>query len=157
MRCEEVNRLLPDYSVGNLPAGAELHVREHLKTCESCAQELKHIETIVGFVESIQPADPPPGLWNGVHNRITAPRTKSYRWGWIAAPRRALALGIGAAAALSIAFFAFPSRDAGGIPDPSSSEFIMGHMSAASHDAFADRVGLDFTAAIASAKDRDQN
>ncbi|MGC8970891.1 MAG: zf-HC2 domain-containing protein [bacterium] len=46
MRCSEVKRLLSAYFDGEIPTDKSIKVREHLKSCKSCAIELENIEKI---------------------------------------------------------------------------------------------------------------
>lgn len=122
-------------------------VEEHIASCKTCASELERIEKIISHVEAIQPINPPPGLWNGVQNRITVAPTRTNPWrGWLATPRRALVLGIGTAAiAVTVFLGVMPQHTS--LHDAGSSEFVAEHVSAASQDVFADRIGLNLTAA----------
>ncbi|MCX7795581.1 MAG: zf-HC2 domain-containing protein [bacterium] len=46
MRCNEVKRLLSAYFDKELPADQSIAVREHLKICRSCMEELEDIERL---------------------------------------------------------------------------------------------------------------
>lgn len=157
MKCEDVDRLITDYSVGNLFGKAETEVREHLDECPECALELERIHLIMAAVEEeMTEIDPPNGLWHGVHHRIIAGKKPSWqdRIGLILQrPRRLITVGIGAAALASALIFGLSIRTpepVAALPEPAAVEYIQNHASAASSDAFADRVSLGFVASMST-------
>lgn len=158
MKCEEVDKIISDYSVGNLPARARAQVRQHLESCESCAKELKRIEMMVSTIEEVPLIDPPLGLWNGVYNRITAePAARpSIIDRLFVARRRTLSIGLGVVALASAVVFGISTQQShrmAASPEPGTVEYVQGHIYAASNDVFADRVGLGFVAAMPAPKD----
>ena len=47
MDCQEILELLPLYIEGELEKNEENAVKEHLKTCEKCKEELKFLESVL--------------------------------------------------------------------------------------------------------------
>lgn len=165
MKCEEANRLISDYSVGNLPDRIERRVREHIDQCSSCAREMERLKLILAAVEKdMKPIEPPAGLWNGVYNRITSaeqPSRRSVLRELFTRPRRVLSLGVGIAVMagailLSISVHGPRPENTARAPEPAVMEYVQNHVSAAAHDAFADRVGLSFVAAMPAAEEQEQ-
>lgn len=155
MRCEEINGLISDYSVGNLARGMERLVREHIKECGSCRKELEQLDLIMAAVEeNMGELEPPVGLWNGVRNRVSVDERQSVidrARNVLLRPRRTLSLGIGAAALAAALFFGVntigPSPTAY-TPNATAIEYIQGHAFAAGDDVFADRISLGFVVSM---------
>ena len=157
MKCENVDRLITDYSVGNLFGRVELEIREHLDDCPECARELDRLHLIMAALEEeMAEIDPPRGLWHGVHHRITSDTNPSWqdRIGSIfQRPRRLIAVGIGSAALASALIFGLSIKSpepAAAVLEPAAVEYIQNHASSASGDAFADRVSLGFVASMST-------
>lgn len=72
MNCAQVQPKIADYSVGLLRANESEQVEGHLAACPACAREWRELQAVLGMVERFGAREPPPHLWNGVYNRITA-------------------------------------------------------------------------------------
>lgn len=62
-RCALLQRWLPEYPDGNLPAFWKRRLGTHLDGCPSCRQELAELGEIVGVVKAAPVADPGPDFW----------------------------------------------------------------------------------------------
>src|SRR5437667_9677299 len=72
MDCRQVQPRIADYSVGLLRTREREQVEGHLAACAACAREWRELQAVLGMVERFGSREPPPHLWNGVYNRITA-------------------------------------------------------------------------------------
>jgi hypothetical protein len=119
-----VNELLPDYSVELLDRRTRAVVVEHLETCSGCRGELAAMEHAMRLVREHAGLNPPPGLWNGVANRLAAgegaePPLSPLRWLW-RGPWRGLVMGGATVAAAAWALF-FTLGPPPNLPPPESS------------------------------------
>jgi len=162
MECREIERLLPDYSVGLLRPRQGEAIAAHLERCPGCAREWQALQNVMGLVEQFGALEPPTGLWNGVFNRITAEEPAPRRglaWPRLwAHPRRAMASAVAAAALAGGVWFA---TTMGGFsphgPDVEDVELVGAvreHALASSEGIFADRAGLESLAVLASYEPR---
>jgi hypothetical protein len=62
-RCALLQRWLPDYPDGNLPAFWKRRLGAHLEKCPACRVELAELGEIVGSVKATPLADPGPDFW----------------------------------------------------------------------------------------------
>src|SRR5439155_23760529 len=72
MDCRQVQPKIADYSVGLLRAREQEQVEGHLAACPVCERVWRQFQAVMGLVERHGSREPPPHLWNGVYNRITA-------------------------------------------------------------------------------------
>ncbi|MBI2842260.1 MAG: zf-HC2 domain-containing protein [Armatimonadetes bacterium] len=163
MRCEQIDELISDYSVGNLPRRVEERVREHVSTCRACAVEMERLELVMSAVEEeMTPVEPPVGLWNGVYNRISSPKRESVRdrvGRVLLRPRKVLSFGIGLATLAIVAFLGVSEHRqqvVATVSDPAAIEYVQSHLSVAAGDVFADRVSLGFAVSLSAEETRDQ-
>lgn len=63
MRCDETQKLLVEFMEGELEAGEQEAVREHLATCDACASELAAFERTMSFLEDDGYVEPSPFYW----------------------------------------------------------------------------------------------
>jgi anti-sigma factor RsiW len=158
MVCREIERLLPDYSVGLLKPRRGEAIAAHLEQCPRCAREWRTLQDVMGLVEQFGALDPPLGLWNGVYNRVMAEErapARVFAWPQLwAHPRRVVATAVAAAVIAGGVWF---STTLGGFPTVTSDkadvelvEAVREHAFASSDAIFADRAGLESTAVLAS-------
>src|SRR4051812_28205116 len=103
MNCQQVQPRIADYSVGLLRARDMGLMKTHLESCAACGREWREFQAAIGLVEQFGAVEPPPHLWNGVYNRITADVTRERPSFWerlLAGPRRTV---VGAATGLAAA------------------------------------------------------
>ncbi|MBI3945421.1 MAG: hypothetical protein HY321_05855 [Armatimonadetes bacterium] len=121
MRCEEVARLLTDYSVGLVRRGQRCAVEQHLAQCEACAAEFRELAGTVAVVRSLPEAEPARDLWPVIRARVLAEPSrlpKNLLLGNLSSywrPAMALAAAGAAAAALWIWPAAPPTPSAGAL------------------------------------------
>jgi anti-sigma-K factor RskA len=158
MDCREIERLLPDYSVGLLKPRQGEAIAAHLEGCASCSREWQALQNVVGLVAQFGALEPPPGLWNGVFNRITADEPAPARAFWWpqlwAHPRRLIASAV---ATVVIGGGVWYTTSRGGFPtvgpdraDVEMAGAVSEHALASSDGIFADRTGLESMAVLAS-------
>jgi hypothetical protein len=155
MKCDEVDKLISDYSVGNLSAKKMEQMQEHLEACETCSCQLDYLHQILSHVEDIEPVHPPVGLWNGVYNRIAEPSPARGFNRFRGVLRKAVAVGVATVVLSAAVFVGLTNRHAQTIaksPDPGTMEYVNGHLYSASNDPFADRVSLNVVSAMDSQK-----
>ncbi len=62
-RCALLQRWLPEYPDGNLPAFWKRRLRTHLDGCPSCRQELAELGEVLEVLKAAPVADPGPDFW----------------------------------------------------------------------------------------------
>ena len=110
-----VEDLLPDYLAGALDAPTQLVVREHVRACAACEEDL-HTWEQIGAVERQRVKEAPvpsldllEGIWSRIDVEPAAsvaearPRSGAYLWNVIACQARLLRRSVWASSALSIA------------------------------------------------------
>jgi len=126
MDCRRATELLPDYSVGVLDRRTHGAVADHLSDCPGCRGEMSAMEHALSLLEQHCALAPPPGLWNGVVNRIAAEATpvRPWRWAWLLQrPARAFVLGAaGLAVAAGVTFMPRGSHSDFTSPGPFTAE-----------------------------------
>lgn len=81
MNHEEIKKLLPAHSSGDLPPAERAWVEEHLSSCPACRAELAELKTTLRLIRNVPDVEPPPWLTTRIMSNIveqTAPRT-----GWL--------------------------------------------------------------------------
>jgi hypothetical protein len=153
--CRQVQPKIADYSVGLLHAREQEQVANHLTACTTCEREWRQFRAVIGLVERHGSREPPPHLWNGVYNRITAEAEVASPGFWerLLGPSRRLiagtATGVAAAALLVALSFheTLPYRD--DVPGPAApigaqmAMAVQRHAMLSGAEPFADQVGLE--------------
>jgi anti-sigma factor RsiW len=165
MDCRQVQPRIADYSVNLLRAREREQVEGHLAACAACAREWRELQAVLGMVERFGSREPPPHLWNGVYNRITAdaataaPGFWERLWG---VPGRLVAgTATGLAAAVLLAGLVLPSLSgthgslpvAGQSPTAASATAVQQHAMLAGFEPLADEVGLEAYARLVNNPD----
>ncbi len=154
MNCEEVDKLIADYSVGNLSDSVSQSVTLHLDNCVNCASELARLESVMSMVvENIGELEPPSDLWQSVSSRIAQKP-------WFGLmdrlqnaffpPRRAIAFAVGFAAIAGAVVLGPSPKVPVHNADMAMMPYVADHAAASSDDAYADRVSLGFIASMSS-------
>lgn len=152
MNCAEIQSLISEYSLGLIEGRRKAEMDRHLHSCEACpacAGELEKLNKVLALVEGLDAKEPPPGLWNGVYNRITEPATLRDRvFGSL--HRRAKGWSIGFATAALAAILLFAHVHNPGVESTyAANEYVQGHAVYATQDMLADQVALNTVATIA--------
>jgi predicted anti-sigma-YlaC factor YlaD len=100
MKCEEIQRKLSAFLDNELKEEEARLIREHLKECTGCAEELRAVSSVWDFVETAEGIEPSPYFWTRLSAKIARQeKERSLRWGfwrkWIFNP-----IPVAAAAAL---------------------------------------------------------
>jgi anti-sigma factor RsiW len=153
MDCRQVQPKMPDHSVGLLRPREADQMEAHLAICADCAREWRELQAVMGLVERLGAREPPPHLWNGVYNRITADvsREQPGFWErWLSRPRRLIAgtaTGLAAAALVTALYFSdfgnVTQTDVSTVNGGSSTIAMQQHAMVAGMEPFADEVGLE--------------
>ncbi len=151
MDCGQVQPRIADYSVGLLRARESERVQAHIDACAACAREWRELQAVMGLVEQFGPREPPPHLWNGVYNRITADATRERPGLWerlLGRPRGLIAgtaTGLAAAALAAVLMIGPPRGVAPSQPPigPQTALLVQQHSMLAGAEPFADEVGLE--------------
>jgi len=115
MKCEEIKKLLPDYSVGALIKKERELIKQHVDNCLECARELRYLDETASLLDSIPQEKPPDFLWEGIRREITHQenqnKTVSSIWqgimGWFWGKRiPALATGLAVLMAVALLYLA---------------------------------------------------
>ena len=62
-QCALLQRWLPEYPDGDLPAWGKRWLKSHLARCSACRQELAELREVVAAIEATPVADPAPEFW----------------------------------------------------------------------------------------------
>lgn len=156
INCENVQRLLSEYSSDALSRRKRRAIERHLGTCEDCRHEMRTLDAVLDLVDSNVPDyEPPAGLWHGVYNRITAPQARPTALGtivgqWLAKPVRAV--GVGAAVLALIVGGILGTTHQQSTPELSfaaaDNTYVQAHALNASRAPLADRVSYISLVAI---------
>ena len=144
MECSKAQSLISDFSVGLVNRRQKAEIEAHLAQCPECAAEFEKLNKVMLLVDGLDSKEPPAGLWNGVHNRITQPES-AWRHG---IRRRVAGWSVGLAAAV-LAIMMFFSRAHDTRNTYAANEYMQGHAAYASQELFADQAALNSVAAIA--------
>jgi len=87
MKCEKIQKMLPDYSVGALSAKKRELIRSHIKNCPKCMERLEHLNKIALLMDNIPQEEAPSYLWANIKEKITSYEEesfwqKSFKWLW---------------------------------------------------------------------------
>ena len=165
MDCRQVQPRMADFSVGLLRAGEMRGVEDHLTACAACGLQWRELQAVLALVERHGSLEPPPHLWNGVYNRITAEPAAVAPGFWqrlLRGPNRLIAgtaTGLAAAALLAGLYFgqttlppgenwAHPPRAAA-----QTANAVQQHAMLAGAEPFADEVGLEAYARLVANPD----
>lgn len=152
MNCTEIQKALPEYSVGLVEGSGKAEIERHLAGCPECAAELRKLNNVMLLVDDLDEVEPPVGLWNGVYNRISQPEPRMGTWqrvgDWFHGARRTWSVGL-ATAALAVAILASHVSHPGTESAYAADEYIQGHAAYASQDLLADQAALNTVAAVA--------
>ncbi|MBM4301165.1 MAG: hypothetical protein FJ121_06505 [Deltaproteobacteria bacterium] len=62
-QCALLQRWLPEYPDGDLPAWGRRWLKSHVARCSACRQELAELREVVAAIEATPVADPTPEFW----------------------------------------------------------------------------------------------
>jgi hypothetical protein len=91
-QCTLLQRWLPEYPDGDLPAWGKRWLKSHVARCSACRQELAELREAVAAIDATPVADPGPEFWRdfsremhlklvqAAQNGQTAPASASARW-----------------------------------------------------------------------------
>ena len=102
MKRAHVEHRLSEYLDGEVSGHDAEEVEAHLSVCQVCADELAYLRRIKALLGS-RPANPSPGLWSGVAERI-AGQGPVEPWGQFEWVGKRLMPVLAAAAVLAVAF-----------------------------------------------------
>jgi hypothetical protein len=66
MNCQEIKKILPDYTVDNISESVRQMIVSHLAECSDCTRELELLRRTAFLVNTIPLSEPPAGLWNNI-------------------------------------------------------------------------------------------
>jgi len=95
MRCSKVRKKLSAFLDNELKEEERKKIREHLRNCPLCTQELKELSLAWGVVKELEGVKSSPYLWNNILKKISQPifiRKRTFR---ILAPVAATVILIG--------------------------------------------------------------
>ena len=100
MKCEEIKRKLSAFLDNELKEEDMRLIRDHLKECKMCAEELQAINSVWNFVEKAEGLEPSPYFWTRLSARIAQQeKEKTFRWNFL---RRLISNPIPVAAAAAL-------------------------------------------------------
>ncbi len=83
MRCEEIERLLPDYLSGDISDSQRQLVEDHLSCCSHCREILAAGEEARQHLSSLKDSPVPPDFTEATMMKIKASATKSHSQQWL--------------------------------------------------------------------------
>jgi anti-sigma-K factor RskA len=81
MKCEEIKKLLPDYSLGALSKRKRKFIKQHIDNCPGCERELRYLDETALLLDAVTPEEPPDFLWEGIRREITRPENQAENLG----------------------------------------------------------------------------
>jgi anti-sigma factor RsiW len=100
MNCEQIQNTLSAFIDNELKDEEIRRIREHLKQCPGCAEELKSLSTAWDFMGAAEEMEPSPYFWTRLSAEIAQQeKERSLRWGFW---KRLLANPIPVAAAFAL-------------------------------------------------------
>jgi predicted anti-sigma-YlaC factor YlaD len=83
MKCEQIQKKLSAFIDDELNKGEVGLIREHLKTCRECAEELQALGSVWDFMETGEEVEPSPYFWTRLSAEIASrEKERSLRWGF---------------------------------------------------------------------------
>jgi len=70
LKCERFNKLIHLFLDGRLDKDEESDLREHLSTCEECAQKLALLRSMEVAAKKISAEEPPKAYWDAFSGRV---------------------------------------------------------------------------------------
>jgi len=82
MKCTEMKKLLPDYSVGGLSRRKRKFINKHLDNCPECLRELGYLDKTATLLDSIPFEEPPDSPWESIRSQVLRqePQVKFSLW-----------------------------------------------------------------------------
>ncbi len=74
MKCDDIKLLLAEYLDGELPSGDAVRVKEHLRTCADCREELQFLKKYMKNIESFPTLKAPDDFLERIHQKIDVPK-----------------------------------------------------------------------------------
>ncbi|MFA5111544.1 MAG: zf-HC2 domain-containing protein [Desulfobaccales bacterium] len=87
-QCALLQRWLPEYPDGDLPAFAKRWLTAHVERCSACRQELAGLKEAVAAIETTPVGDPGPEFWNQFSRELHLKLAQAAAAGQEPAPRR---------------------------------------------------------------------
>lgn len=139
--CEQIKRLLPDYSVGAIAPRDRRVVDKHIGHCSECSSELKALEQTAALLDHI-PLEEAPDLWYAIRPSL-ASRPARHKIHdilvWLGGHRYQSAIAATVAtAAISAWVLVTPPQQ----PSPEAKAYLAHHASLSWREPFADKAGL---------------
>lgn len=160
MTCQQVQKLLPDYSVERLSVRQQEAITQHLAVCASCAREWAALQGSLALLERLDRPEPKSELWRQIEARLTSERPRpwriTWRWEqlnrpWLRVPALVSAVVAGA---LAMVLLLRPSPPPGptGFSMPTArreNSYVQQYARSASYEPLADRAALGAIAFLA--------
>ena len=73
MKCDDIQLLLDEYLEGSLAAGDAARVKEHLKTCADCRDELQFLKKYLKKTETFPTLKAPDDFLEKIHREDRRP------------------------------------------------------------------------------------
>lgn len=150
MRCEDVSRRLPDYTVGCVGFAARVRMRRHIAACAECRRQLDALNAVSRLVEALPVLEPPASMWDSVVNRIASRKVSvpaPYR---LAVWRRAAVLGAAVAVAAAAILAGVRREEVPPGPVGFEAAYVRHHTEMTAADPLSDHVALGTLTLLAS-------
>lgn len=154
MNCEEVQQYISSYAAESLPKRFSRRISAHIAECPECRAVLELDRMVMKLVESLQPIEPPPGLWPVPPHRIVSQRRSSSRYAVFLPHRARWAFGF-SILAFGVLLLARTTLIPPQQTDPALYEYAQGHIFYSGQEMFADRPALYTTSLLADAAHRE--
>lgn len=155
MECKEIQNLLAEMSAGVTTDFQNMEIESHLTQCASCRKEQTVLLATIALVESIEPVEPPYGMWYGIEARIRQTGSEVVKPSpafWL---KRKFAAAAALLAVLVIAFGIYMfnisnSTDSKIFADKNSVANVLAHESYTQNEPFNDEVAAGSLIGVAS-------
>jgi len=102
MHCQEINKLFSAYIDGMLDPSLQNAVKQHIKKCRGCRDQLRELENAVGLLHNLPLIEPPPEFRRELRLKLGQIKIQGKKAGWFKKMFAGSRSGIIAAAAVFI-------------------------------------------------------
>lgn len=151
MNCEKIQDCMADYAVGLLSGRRRAEVARHIGECPACLAEFEKQERVMRLVGTLDPVEPPAGLWHRVYNEVSRTPVHPSVWKQLKEGHyrqgSKWSFGFATIALAALIFHALTSVQPP-IAGAGAQEYVQGHVMYAGQEVLADQMALNYMAVV---------